>query len=112
MRDRFGVNFRVNDPPLALYEAQFEWNSKKGDPGLDGKFKLGGWRHFGSFADERFDTAGVSLANPASTGTPAVVAQDYGAYAVFEQKLFRVGKDDDRGIGVFARTCYSPPIAT
>jgi porin len=62
-------------------------------------------RHFGSFA-------AVSLANPASTGTPAVVAQDYGAYAVFEQKLFRVGKDDDRGIGVFARTCYSPPIAT
>ena len=55
LRDRYGVNFRVNDPPLALYEAQFQWNSKKGDPGLDGKFKLGGWRHFGSFTDERFD---------------------------------------------------------
>jgi porin len=39
LRDRYGVNFRVNDPPLALYEAQFQWNSNKGDPGLAGKFK-------------------------------------------------------------------------
>jgi porin len=109
LRDRHGVNFRVNDPPLVLYEAQFQWNSKKGDPGLAGKFKLGGWQHFGTFTDERFDTAGLSLANPASTGTPAALERDGGVYAVFEQKLLRVGKDDDRGIGVFARATYSPP---
>ena len=109
LRDRYGVNFRVNDPPLALYEAQFQWHSKKGDPGLAGKFKLGGWRHFGSFTDERFDMTGLSLANPASSGMPATLAQDDGVYAVFEQKLLRVGKDDDRGIGVFARATYSPP---
>jgi hypothetical protein len=54
LRDRYGVNFRVNDPPLVLAEAQFLWNAKKGDPGLDGKFKLGGWRHFGTFTDELF----------------------------------------------------------
>ena len=40
---------------------------------------------------------------------PATLSQDYGVYAVFEQKLFRVGKDDDRGIGVFVRASYSPP---
>src|SRR6195952_2584297 len=62
-RDRYGVNFRVNDPPLVLAEAQFLWNGKKGDPGLDGKFKVGGWRHFGTFSDERFTPSGVSLAN-------------------------------------------------
>ena len=101
LRDRFGVNFRVNDPPLALYEAQFQWNSKKGDPGLDGKFKLGGWRQCGNVPDERLDIAGQSIANPASTA-PATRTKDYGVYAVFEQKLFRVGKDDDRGIGIFA----------
>ena len=55
LRDRYGVNFRVNDPPLAIGEAQFLWNGKKGDPGLDGKFKVGAWRHFGEFASERFD---------------------------------------------------------
>ncbi|WP_271606067.1 carbohydrate porin, partial [Bradyrhizobium sp. CCBAU 11434] len=99
----------INDPPLAFYEAQFQWNAKKGDPGLDGKLKLGGWRHFGSFNYTRFDTAGLSLANPASSGTPAILSGDYGLYAVFEQKLFRVGHDDDRGTGVFAQASYSPP---
>ena len=34
---------------------------------------------------------------------------DQGLYAVFEQKLHRVGTDDDRGIGVFGRGSYSPP---
>jgi porin len=53
LRNRYGVNFRVNDPPLVLGEAQFLWNGKKGDPGLDGKFKLGAWRHFGVFRDQR-----------------------------------------------------------
>jgi porin len=62
--DRHSVNFRVNDPPLVLTEAQLLWNAKKGDPGLDGKFKLGGWRHFGDFADERLSASGISLAVP------------------------------------------------
>jgi porin len=109
LSDRYGVNFRINDPPLFLYEAQFQWNTKKGDPGLDGKLKLGGWRHFGSFSDLRFDTAGLSLADPATSGTAASFSGDYGIYGVFEQKLFRVGSDDDRGIGVFARASYSSP---
>lgn len=109
LRDRYGLNFRVNDPPLFLSEAQFQWNSKKGDPGLDGKLKLGGWRHFGAFDDQRVDRDGVSLASPRSSGIPASFAGDYGVYAVFEQKLFRVKGDDDRGIGVFARASYSPP---
>jgi porin len=108
LRDRYGVNFRINDPPLALGEAQFLWNGKKGDPGLDGKFKVGGWRHFGTFTDERLSPSGLSLANPASGGVPANLSGDYGVYSVFEQKLYRVGKDDDRGIGIFARVSYSP----
>jgi porin len=109
LRDRYGVNFRVNDPPLVLGEAQFLWNGKKGDPGLDGKFKLGGWRHFGDFADQRFNGAGLSLANPAAGTAPANLSGDFGLYSVFEQKLFRVPKDDDRGIGIFVRASYSPP---
>ncbi|MBR0776584.1 carbohydrate porin [Bradyrhizobium diazoefficiens] len=109
LRNRYGVNFRVNDPPLLLYEAQFQWHTKKGDPGLAGKLKLGGFRHLGSFADQRFDSLGLSLADPAGSGTAASRSGDYGLYAVFEQKLYRVGHDDDRGIGVFARASYSPP---
>ena len=109
LRNRHGVNFRVNDPPLVLAEAQFLWNAKKGDPGLDGKFKVGGWRHFGTFSDERLSTFGLSLADPASGGVPANRSGDFGVYSVLEQKLYRVGKDDDRGIGVFIRASYSPP---
>ncbi|WP_426527916.1 carbohydrate porin [Bradyrhizobium sp. McL0615] len=109
LRNRYGVNFRINDPPLVLGEAQFLWNAKKGDPGLDGKIKLGGWRHFGLFNDQRFDGAGVSLADTASNGMPGLLRGDFGLYAVAEQKIYRVGGDDDRGIGVFARASYSPP---
>lgn len=109
LRNLYGVNFRINDPPLVLGEAQFLWNGKKGDPGLDGKFKVGGWRHFGTFNDQRFDTAGLSLANPASNGTPGLFRGDFGFYSVFEQKLYRVAGDDYRGIGIFARASYSPP---
>jgi porin len=35
-------------------EVQYIWNGKKGDPGLDGKFKIGGWRHFRESSDQRF----------------------------------------------------------
>jgi porin len=108
LRDRYGINFRINDPPLVLGEAQFLWNGKKGDPGLDGKFKVGAWRHFGTFTDERFSPTGLSLVNAATGGVPANLSGDYGIYSVFEQKAYRVGNDDDRGIGVFARVSYSP----
>jgi porin len=107
LRDRYGLNFRVNDPPLFLAEVQFLWNGKKGDPGLDGKFKIGGWSHLGTFADERFDRNGVSLADPQAMD-PAAHHGDFGVYGVFEQKIYRVGNDDDRGIGIFARASYSP----
>lgn len=108
LRDRYGLNFRVNDRPLAMGEMQFLWNAEKGDPGLSGKFKLGGWRNFGDFTDERFSSTGMSLAY-APDATRAPFSGDDGVYAVFEQKLYRVGKDHDRGIGIFGRMSYSPP---
>ena len=40
---------------------------------------------------------------------PANRSGDLGVYSVFEQKLYRVGNDDDRGIGIFVRVSYSPP---
>jgi porin len=108
LRDNSGTNFRINDPPLVIGEVQYIWNGEKGDPGLDGKFKIGGWRHFGEFSDQRFTAQGISLANPAGSGMPANLSRDFGVYSVFEQKVYRVGKDDDRGIGIFARVSSSP----
>ena len=108
LRDNAGINFRINDLPLVLGEAQFIWNGEKGDPGLAGKFKIGGWRHFGGFSDQRFTAQGVSLADPTSSGIPANLSGDSGIYSVFEQKLYRIGNDLDRGIGIFARVSLSP----
>jgi porin len=105
LRDWYGVNFRINDPPLLMGEAQFLWNGKKGDPGLEGKFKLGAWRHFGTFTNERLGPTGLSLA---TGGVPANLSGDYGIYSVIEQKVYRVGNDDDRGIGIFGRAFNSP----
>jgi porin len=107
-RDRYGVNFRVNDPPLVLGQVQYSWNNKKGDPSLAGAVKFGGWRNFGAFSDLRYASNGVSLASPASSGTPAMLSCDFGVWAVVEQQIYRVPESDDRGIGVFGRVSSSP----
>jgi porin len=108
LRNRYGVNFRVNDPPLVLGQVQYSWNNRKGDPRLAGTIKLGGWRHFGGFADERLTTDGHSQFDPAGSGTPATLSGDYGVWAVAEQQVYRVQGSDDRGIGMFARASFSP----
>ncbi|WLA86960.1 carbohydrate porin [Bradyrhizobium elkanii] len=89
-RNRYGVNFRVNDPPLLLGQMQYAWNNKKGDPNLTGQIKFGGWQHFGSFADQRLASNGVSLAAPASSGEPLLLSGDIGGWAVLEQQVYRV----------------------
>lgn len=107
-RDRYGINFRVNDPPLLLGQIQYAWNNKKGDPNPAGQIKFGGWRHFGAFADLQLASNGISLAAPTSSGTPLLLSGDIGGWAVFEQKLYRVPQSDDRGIGVFVRLSGAP----
>lgn len=107
-RNRYGVNFRVNDPSLLLGQIQYAWNNTKGDPNPAGQLKLGGWRHLGSFADQRLASNGVSLASPASSSEPLLLSGDVGGWMVFEQQLYRLPKSDDRGIGIFARVSGAP----
>lgn len=107
-RNRYGVNFRVNDPPLLLGQVQYAWNNRKGAPNLTGQIKVGGWRHFGSFGDLRLASNGVSLAAPTSSGEPLLLSGDVGAWAVFEQQIYRMPNSDDRGIGIFARVSGAP----
>ena len=107
-RNRYGVNFRINDPPLLLGQIQYAWNNKKGDPNLTGQVKFGGWRHFGAFSDQRFASTGVSLAAPTSGGEPLLLSGDVGAWGVLEQQIYRVPHSDERGIGVFTRLAGAP----
>ncbi|WP_299807427.1 carbohydrate porin [Tardiphaga sp.] len=106
-RNPNGTNFRINDPALVFGEVQYAWNNKKGDPRLSGTLKLGGFRHFGDFPDDRFAVNGGTLANT-SNGVPADIAGNYGLYGVLEQELYHPPDSDDRGVGVFVRASTSP----
>ena len=108
-RDRYGVNFRVNDPPFLIGEVQYAYNQEKASKGLPGTVKLGGWYHTGPFSDQQFASNGLSQADPNASATPARLNTDYGVYAVFEQMLISfAGRDSQRGLGVFARVSGSP----
>ena len=105
-RNRYGVAFRVNDPPFLIGEAQYKYNQAAG---LAGTIRLGAWHHFGSFDDKRFGTDGLSLANPVSNGIARMLRGDDGIYGVIDQQLYRPpGGDAESGIGIFSRMSASP----
>ena len=109
IRNRYGLNFRVNDPPFVIGEAEFQHNMGKTDKGLATTLKLGGWGHFGQFNDQRFAIDGVLLADPAGSGVPIQHRGNYGIYAVIDQQLYRPnGGDSQSGISVFSRMSMSP----
>ena len=108
-RNRHGLNFRVNDPPFVIGEAQIQRNMGKDDTGLASTLKLGGWGHLDRFDDRRFANDGTLLAEPASSGGPARHRGNFGVYAIVDQQLYRpTGGDWQSGISVFSRMALSP----
>jgi porin len=99
-----GFEFRLDDPPLLLVEADYSYNK---DGPLPGTIKLGGWYDFGKFDDQRLDVNG---------GLQGVTGLDplqhdgtYALYGVIDQFVYRLpGEGDARGIAVFARVIGSP----
>jgi porin len=107
--NRYGLNFRVNDPPFAIAEAQWRYNQFAKTTAPAGGLRFGGWHHFGKFNDLRFDTAGISLASPLA-GSARIFRGDVGIYGVVDQQLYRPpGADADTGVLLFGRAAYSPP---
>jgi len=107
--NRYGLNFRLRDPALAVAEAQFRANQGKDDTGLARTVKLGGWNHLGQFADQRMAIDGTSLANPAGSGVPAQHRGDYGFYGVIDQQIYRPrGAAADGGISVYGLASITP----
>ena len=108
-RNRYGLNFRVKDPPFVIGEAQFQRNMGKHDEGLATAVKLGGWGHFGEFNDQRFAIGGGLLADPAGSGVPVRHRGNSGVYAVIDQQLYRPkGDGPQSGISVYSRASLSP----
>jgi len=109
LRNRYGLNFRVSDPPFVIGELQLQHNMGKKDKGLATTLKLGGWGHFGQFNDQRFASNGAPLADPASSGVARQHRGNSGFYAVIDQQLYRPkGGDSQSGISVFSRASISP----
>jgi porin len=77
--------------------------------GLPGAYRLGAWYHTSSaFADQRYDTIGLSLANPNTTGVPLNHTGDSGIYGVIDQTLYRVPGTGDQGVSAFVRAGGAP----
>ena len=109
IQNHYGLNFRVNDPPLAIAELQYRYNKEKNATGLAGTWRLGGWYHFGKFDDQRYDLVGLPLANPFSLGVPRQFSGNSGIYGVVDHQLYRpAGGGPDSGIGMFSRISASP----
>jgi porin len=109
IKDPAGLNFRLQDPPLLMTEAQYRYNQDKASTGLAGAIRIGGWYHFGKFNDQHFDLDGKSLADPSRSGVARTHTGDYGIYGVIDQMLWRLpGDDPKKGVGAFARLMSSP----
>lgn len=130
-RDRYGVAFRLRDPPFAMAEVAYGYNQAKGvtdenpnqeggpdagergtaaaKPGwtaLPGTVKLGAWAHAGKFTDQRFNDQGGLLA--VDGGQPLQRRGDYAVYGVIDQALWRAPECDDCGLNAFLRASAAP----
>lgn len=109
-----GTNFNLHNGALFIAELQYAINQAPANPsdpkpsGLPGTYKIGAWYNSQRFADPRFDTNGLSLANPASNGIARTYRGDYSVYAVADQMIWRPAADSPRSVGVFTRVMGAP----
>jgi porin len=82
-----GVEFRLQDAPLLMVEAQYKY-----DVGLPGTFKLGGWKQFNHYAPEFLD--------------PSVLDTSSGIYGIIDQQIWK--GMDDKAVNAFVRLSGSP----
>jgi porin len=101
-RDASGTAFRVNDGAFALFEARY----RPGKTDNSAIYKIGAWFNSEKFADQHFDSNGVSLASPLSNGMPRLFGNNYSFYGIIDQPLFQA--DDGTGLAIFARAMGAP----
>jgi porin len=108
LRDPSGTDFNFNSDAFVIAEAGYAFVPGADAPGLPASYKLGAWYHSGKFQDQRFDTTGLSLASPASTGVPRNHVNDFSVYGVVDQMIWRRPGTDDRGLAGFLRAMGAP----
>ncbi len=112
--DGSGTSFKVNDGTLTFVELQYSYPSLgsmvypgEGAP-LGRTYRLGAWYDSKSFADQRTDTAGLSLASPYSSGEPLRHRGNYSIYAVADQMVWRNASNPNRSVSIFGRAMGTP----
>lgn len=111
-----GTAFSLGTGALVFGELQYAINQPAiGDMdrggssgGLPGAYKVGFWYDSARFPDPRFDTAGVSLADPLSNATPRNHRGNYSVYALADQMVWRPDPGGPRSVGIFARAMGAP----
>ena len=74
---------------------------------MPGTVKIGGWNHFGTFHDQRFDSGGMPIAVNLNSGRP--IEGDWAIYGIIDQLIWRVpDSKEPKGIGLFGRVIGAP----
>ncbi len=109
-----GTSFPLNGRTLAIAELQYSYPALgsmvyagESQP-LSRIYRVGVWYDSEDFADQRFDSSGRSLADPASNGVPQGHHGDYSVYAVADQMVWRSESDPNRTISIFGRVMGTP----
>lgn len=111
-----GTKFNLNTGALVFGEVQYAINQPAegdlvpdgGHRALPGTYKLGFWYDSASFPDQRIDNAGLSLADPNSSGTARLRRRNYSVYGVADQMVWQPDPGEARSVGVFARIMGAP----
>lgn len=110
-----GARFNLATGALIFGELQYAYNQPSGgdithadDKALPGSYKLGFWYDTANFLDQQSGTDGLSLASPASNGTPAEHSGNFSIYGVFDQVVYRPDPTEPKALSVFARIMGAP----
>jgi porin len=106
--DASGTSFSLRGGSLIIAEGILTPQPENASPNWPSAYKIGIWYHTGAFDDQRYDRAGLSLASVQSSNLPLRHRGEFGAYAVVDQPLYRVGDSDDRGLAAFLRVGVAP----
>jgi porin len=110
VRNSSGTNFLIDEGGfMPIAELAYSFDEQPISSTLLSDVKLGAWYHTGEFPDLRRDSSGLSLANPASNGIPAMHGSNFGAYLVVDKMLWRRPDTATQGLAAFLRLGYAPP---
>ena len=110
VRNASGTNFLIGEGGwLAIAELAYSFDEQPISSTMLSDVKFGVWYHSADFPDLSRDTAGHSLADPASNGIPATHHGNFGPYLIADKMLWRRPDTATQGLAAFLRVGYAPP---